>query len=563
MMESVEADLEPWSLKVAELESVELGGFEGTLTLTTANTTREIMGIDLNKVKDALMILIDGESLNPEDESNVLLRGPIDIYTSGVLVASGEVVLSNEVFEFRQGRGLEELIWGDLNKKIQLENIVKCEIVGVRRRLEVSTADETLHFRGPVVNHLHSLMVTLGVGTGVALDSQLLHSWEASLFTGPISQKGEIGITEVGFRFNPTGAIESLIGVNKSVSVPLSHIKRASIVGVIDKRLVIVTRDARVLNFRITRPVERLKDLSNLLVGARAEDEPIIPDRGIYGTTDEVTSFIASWGSRSQGLDNEELLLMGAGVLCLGDKSVRRGWLTLTDSRIAFLPASDELKTDEPLFAQLNQVSIGEEAGPKGGQLSLKIGKRKFLFRPAGQSQFIQEFGRCFRGAIKRDRSVESSPDSAPTGTGLVNRRETYRAELLVGLPIKVSVGGSGSGGGRRTVGSKLRDVSLGGCSIITNESLPPRVELAVELDIDGQRVVVNGRLIYSVRLGRNKVRWRHGVVFIDMGFGDAQCIRDLVMGLQREELAQSQVEREIHEARLAERAKANGEDED
>ena len=33
--------------------------------------------------------------------------------------------------------------------------------------------------------------------------------------------------------------------------------------------------------------------------------------------------------------------------------------------------------------------------------------------------------------------------------------------------------------------------------------------------------------------------------MFLDMGYGDAQCIRDLVMGLQREEIVQGNAERE------------------
>ena len=38
--------------------------------------------------------------------------------------------------------------------------------------------------------------------------------------------------------------------------------------------------------------------------------------------------------------------------------------------------------------------------------------------------------------------------------------------------------------------------------------------------------------------MGRNRVQWRQGLAFMDMAYRDAQLVRELVMGLQREELS-------------------------
>tara|TARA_B110000037_G_scaffold218633_1_gene282025 strand:+ start:166 stop:1926 length:1761 start_codon:yes stop_codon:yes gene_type:complete len=540
LMESMEVNIEPWSITLTELEEVEIGGFEGILSLTTANTERKVMGIDLEAVRDALVLIIDGDASSAAENRNILLQGPIDIYTSGVLVASGEVILTNEVFEFKQGRGLEELIWGDLTKNIELKDIQRCEVVGVRRRLEIVTSEEKIHFRGPIVNHLYSVMATLGVGSASRLDHELKYSWEASLFTGPIAQKGEIGITEGTFRFTPTGMVESLLGVRKMVDVPISHIKRIGIIGVLDKRLVVSTRGSRVLSFQINKPLDRMRELGAIMMVSIEKDEPVLPSVGIYNTSPQVEAFLKDWGSRIGDIGKEQLIFMGAGVQAVGEKSIRRGWLLLTEKHVAFLPSCGDSKTDEPLISTLSAVSKPLNHKTPSGRLSLLFGKQNFSFIPAGGAEFIQEFGRCLRSAIKSKKVTINPTNSNPTGTGLVNRRETYRALLLGGLPLQLSFGGGPKRGARKIVVAKLNDISLGGCSVITDESLPPRIELEIEFDIEGQRVVVNGRSIYSIRLGRKKISWRHGVVFLDMGYKDAQCIRDLVMGLQREEIVQS-----------------------
>jgi hypothetical protein len=545
IMESMASDIEPWSIPISELEEVEMGGFEGILTVTTDNRVQKIMGIDLERVRDALVNLIDGEMIERTDSGKTLIKGPIDIYTSGVLVASGEVHLTNEVFEFRQGRGLEELIWGDLNRVIKLEDIERCEVVGVRRRLEVVTAGETIHFRGPIVSHLYSVMATLGVGSSNRLEKDLINTWQASLYTGPIAQKGEIGMTEGTFRFTPTGMIESLLGVRKEVEVDISHIKRVAIIGVLDKRLVVSTRGSRVLNFQVNKPKIRLQELGQLMIKSIASDEPAIPANGTFEQSPAITALFEKWGSRIGEVAKDKLLIMGSGVDAVGQKSIRRGWVVLTEKQLVFIPSCGGSKIDEPLVAGLKNVSKAEGAVGQKGQVSLLIGTQKFNFIPTGGKEFVYQFNKHLLSVLKSDRPRVKGAESTPTGTGLVNRRETYRAVLVSGLPLQLSIGGLDSGGSRRVVAAKLHDVSLGGCSIITDESLPPRIELSIEFDIEGQRVAVNGRTIYSIRLGRKKIRWRHGVVFLDMGYGDAQCIRELVMGLQREEIVQGNAERE------------------
>ena len=59
-----------------------------------------------------------------------------------------------------------------------------------------------------------------------------------------------------------------------------------------------------------------------------------------------------------------------------------------------------------------------------------------------------------------------------------------------------------------------------------------------MEFQVGEETATVNARMVYCLRLGQSGVKWRQGLSFIDMAYGDAQLVRDLVMQLQREELS-------------------------
>jgi c-di-GMP-binding flagellar brake protein YcgR len=86
-------------------------------------------------------------------------------------------------------------------------------------------------------------------------------------------------------------------------------------------------------------------------------------------------------------------------------------------------------------------------------------------------------------------------------------------------------------------VEARLRDLSLGGCSLVTDKRLPERSEFGIELQAGEETATISGRLVYSLQVGRNRVQWRQGLSFLDMSYSDAQLVRELVMRLQREEL--------------------------
>ena len=121
---------------------------------------------------------------------------------------------------------------------------------------------------------------------------------------------------------------------------------------------------------------------------------------------------------------------------------------------------------------------------------------------------------------------------------GFVNRRETYRAQLQGAETITIEVRSLMNPALDHFVEARLRDLSLGGCSLITEKRLPERSEFGVEFQIGEETARVNARMVYCLRLGRSGVKWRQGLSFIDMAYGDAQLVRDLVMRLQREELS-------------------------
>jgi hypothetical protein len=207
------------------------------------------------------------------------------------------------------------------------------------------------------------------------------------------------------------------------------------------------------------------------------------------------------------------------------------------------------------LLASLPVLSAKGRDDAPPGELNLTAGNALLRFVPRGGEGFVDTFFFLWREELDRTdefhfkkhglfpgkSKIETVADSAGSGLsalGFVNRRETYRAVMQGGSTIMVEIRSLLNPSADQMVEARLRDLSLAGCSLVTDKRLPERSEFGIELQLGTEVAKINARLVYSLRIGRNRVQWRQGLTFQDMSYADAQLVRALVMRLQREELS-------------------------
>jgi hypothetical protein len=297
--------------------------------------------------------------------------------------------------------------------------------------------------------------------------------------------------------------------------------------------------------------LERAQEIRDLLLALEGDDDPIVPLHGARRATPEIIAMFKRWSSVIGDGSEEEVLLFGPGLHQGRGSMFRRGWICLTTTRVVFFPTGGPESGERPLAATLPTLSAkGREDAPIG-ELHLTAGDALLRFVPRGGEGFVDTFFFLWREELERtdeyhikkhgevDRNAkEGTRGSGLTAMGFVNRRETYRALLQGMTNLTVEVRSLMNPAHDHYIEARLRDLSLGGCSLITEKRLPERSEFGVELTVGDEVTSINARLVYCLRMGRRRVSWRQGLVFLDMSYGDAQLVRDLVMRLQREELS-------------------------
>ena len=549
------SSVEPWQLPMRDVRELELGAMEGLLTIRTDTTVRSIMGTEVKDVLESIEMALQQQPMGTGQdlEHKVVLEGPMDLYLNNLLATRGHIEVSPERLVFKPGRSLETMIWGNLEIDCPIERIQNVQLTGMRRRIVIESDEKTYSFRGALAPRVYGVITALLQSDGVSVDSLLVFSTKASLYTGPMTQPGELVLTRSRMRFTPAGRLEALVGLQREVDLHVHDMTRVDVQGLIDRRLV-VNFGAEEMAFQVSKPEEKATALRELMITIEGGDDPLVPLHGARRATPRIMAVLGQWVEQIGDFDEEEVLLFGPG-LHLGQKRMfRRGFICLTSTRVLFLPSGGPLSGERPLMASLVSLSAkGRDQAPPG-ELVLRTGDTLLRFLPRGGEGFVDTFFFLWREELERTdefhfkkhgmltRQAEAAKEKATEeiggGIGFVNRRETYRA-LLQGMNmVNIEVRNPTNPALDQFIQVRLRDISLGGCSVITEERLPDRAEFGVEVLIGEERAVVNARMVYCIQMGRNRVQWRQGLAFMDMAYRDAQLVRELVMGLQREELS-------------------------
>ena len=129
----------------------------------------------------------------------------MDLYINNLLATRGHIRVTPERVLFDPGRSLESMIWGDLAIDCAVQQIRDVKLTGMRRRIVIDSEGGQYAFRGPLAPRIYGVLSALLEGGVRALESTVVASWQANLFTGPLTQAGELVLTRSRLRFTPAG----------------------------------------------------------------------------------------------------------------------------------------------------------------------------------------------------------------------------------------------------------------------------------------------------------------------------------------------------------------------
>jgi hypothetical protein len=532
-----------WELPVEEIHAVELDPMMGRLLLSTDGPDQEVMGIEMEAFRDRLTELLAardaGELEFDDSQSRVLLRGIIDCYLNKLMAARGEVEVTTRRLTFHPARKLETRFWGDKQIDVALSEITDVKVVGVRQRLEVTMGKETQFFRGDLVPRLHAILDSVRRKEGAAPDDEVFDGFPVQYFQGPLSQPGDMVISRKRIQFAPSGRLEQMVGSSKRLDIPLGDITRMEVHGVLDRRLVVNVGEAHHV-FSLQHPMERLAEVSDLLLDLERPEEPLVPATGLEERTMVVNRLLDRWKEEVPGLNLSDMLLLGP-VLHLPRKpGVRRGWLVLNAEVMAFLPVGGPAGGETPFSLPISHLAPDDVQRPPEGEIHVSTGNVVLRFRARGGQLFADNFWRIWKDELQHTEERQEGLDGL-AGTvgpdGFVNRRETYRARIPGGIEVNVLLPTEEEPGFMRTIDGRMRNISLGGCAISIDEAPDFSVPVTVEIKYGGAVARVVGVEAYVIQRPGSR-RGIYGFSFQEMDYVDAQIVREIVMQLQREDLA-------------------------
>ena len=446
MRRTVDVPLSDGEIMLVQAEVLHLHGplgFRGVLSLTSARlvftpTSRldrlvgaDDLEIDLDDVEKAsfgglnsfLSVVVSGEDttfggkgarlvferlepilLNEEGEftanERVLIHGEVDVYLKGNLATKCELRLTDHRFRLKGSGGLESLIFSSIDVLEDLSALHHVGLVGIQQRLSVAIGDEELTLGGRLVPELYAKLSAFVADDAEEEDADdtsttgaVLESWTGTNHRGPLAVQGLFVASTQCLSFSPTGALDSLVGV-EATELPLGSLARLAVRGWPERRLVLSTQDREHI-FGMSEPLERFSSLADLML--RMDVAPPFADGRTGGEVDEESAiaWCAEHGFELGG-KAEHVRFVEWGLMWVDDTIVRPGWLVLTTHRVGFVALGEAKKGDPPTAFDIPHVLRLDPDGALPDHVRFQVEDMVVRFSLRGELDSVVEFwARC------------------------------------------------------------------------------------------------------------------------------------------------------------------------
>lgn|GEM_PF-3061087 len=191
---------------------------------------------------------------------------------------------------------------------------------------------------------------------------------------------------------------------------------------------------------------------------------------------------------------------------------------------------------------------IPREIQVAGAPLTVEIGL------PEGLYQFKTEVLRWGRAPqmVASTGTHEASPAgvslpeallvvSVPTEVRFFNRRDGFRVDTT--LPVRIQALATGAEGNWIPAGPAVRcflqNLSIGGCSLVTDEPLPTMGRIAIDIPLGSHPLRLHGESVHVDEPTKHEDPWRYGVSFKDVSVPMEDRIHKELLRRQRANLVE------------------------
>lgn len=315
------------TLPLDTITGVSLSPDGAFLSVRLAGQRYRFAGRDLGRVA-GLLAPETAEAPPALPAGEPLVEGIVDIRQSGAPWQTARLRLTPTALEVtalervRGGRGPAPLV-------LRTWEVPDADLDPVRGRLHLHGPGLRVTLRGAPAPAVADRLAQLAAGVSVEpLPDPILRTVRAGLRRGPVAHWGSLRLSASGLRFQPTGLIDTLVGVR-----PFSHawaeIRRLAPVPDEDRQVELVTASGRT---RLELADADLPDMLRLMHHAQVA-AALAPE----AANTACRAVLQSWAGRAEGADAPPVLASPA-LRLSADGGARAGALVLTEGVAAFLP---------------------------------------------------------------------------------------------------------------------------------------------------------------------------------------------------------------------------------
>ena len=292
--------------------------------------------------------------------------------------------------------------------------------------------------------------------------------------------------------------------------------------------------------FVVPQPLELTLDLMGALIEVTGRDDPPAVDAFGSIAPEHRPRLLVPWAKTFEFTPGAALFC-GPVIMITEGPSLYRGWLYLSAKRVIFIPAADGGEVVKPVVLDIQTILITTDLGEESPQLVISLKNHTLQFIPRGGHEFVHQFRELCQAERRRiltelkSRRLAASGPKQP-GKRSQNRRNAYRVQFPVDVPVTVINKQLDEGDEGATLHAKATDLSESGLGLV---GMPQPVGMGKRLGVIFKNEYLPGENVGCV-VAQTKIddgNWRIGIKWEELNRAVRAIVRNQVMEAQREEL--------------------------
>ena len=476
-----------------------------------------------------------------------LLNCPIQLHANEVLTIAGYVEITTHKFHYTPGP-VERFLWNEelVSVNLDITEIKSIKIVGMRRRLELKTQDQTWMFAGQKAIEVYGAIKSVldCHVINISPEEFIYEVWPGYLFGDPLASLGEIIITTHQLSFVTVSSMDSLTGIQETVHVPLKSIERIQARGGLEPRLILSCK-SKTYEFKISKCLQRYQWLARIYrdVMKRVIFSQRHHKSGqIEAPLEKIQTRLEAWSGCSEETRAEDMGIFIAALYLDERHEAQLGWIGSVNQYIIWFPGKLENVQQEPLVIPLKELQ--HKASTEIGAISALWNDVTITFLPLsgveGVDHFWHQHGTVMvpsNGSVRK-RSLNNIGD-----VDINNRRDTFRVKIFdnpMGIRAPETEEDNEQYQWKFYAGSPLKpfkgdlqNLSMGGCGLQSFQKLPLNSPFSLYFFNENQEVTIPGVVVFSNELVEKT--WSIGIKFDELSPENQELLRDVWMTFQRE----------------------------